>query len=242
MPKKEIINNNNLKIFLKGILDAINVPGFALCSTMVGFSVIAKEAGFNIWMVIATTASVWGLPGQVALAGLYAVGSSLFLIFVAVSLANMRMMLMVVSGADILRLHSFKMPLWKRTLLMHFMAITSWAQIGFVQKKYPHPLLLNYYIGFSLTIFFFGILGTIIGFYLNEIISPDILRIIIFVTPLYILLLVINAKQTANRLSVVIGGTICPLIYPITNNWSILVSGIIGGSAAIIILHLKKKF
>ena len=87
-------------MYLKGIYDASNVPGFALGSTMMGFSIIAKEAGFNFWMVMLTTATVWGMPGQVAFAGLYAVGASLFLIFIAVTLANMRMMLMVISGAN----------------------------------------------------------------------------------------------------------------------------------------------
>ena len=86
-----------------GVLDAINIPGFALGSTMTGFAVIAKEAGFDFWMIVATTASVWGLPGQVAFASLYATGASLMLIFVTVALANMRMMLMVISGADILQ-------------------------------------------------------------------------------------------------------------------------------------------
>ena len=66
-------------MYLKGIYDASNVPGFALGSTMMGFSIIAKEAGFNFWMVMLTTATVWGMPGQVAFAGLYAVGASLFL-------------------------------------------------------------------------------------------------------------------------------------------------------------------
>ena len=75
-----IIDKN---FYIKGILNAINVPGFALGSTMIGFSVIAKEAGFDIWMVLATTASVWGMPGQIAFASLYAVGSSLVLIFIA---------------------------------------------------------------------------------------------------------------------------------------------------------------
>ena len=31
---------------------------------MMGFSIIAKEAGFDIWMVMLTTASVWGMPGH----------------------------------------------------------------------------------------------------------------------------------------------------------------------------------
>ena len=120
------------QLIRRGAVDAVNIPGFALGSTMTGFAVIAKEAGFDFWMIVATTASVWGLPGQVAFASLYATGASLMLIFVAVALANMRMMLMVVSGADILHLRERNLPLWRRVLMMHFLAITSWVQIGFM--------------------------------------------------------------------------------------------------------------
>ena len=102
------------KLWLIGIRDAVNVPGFALMSTMVGFASIAREAGFDIWMAMVTTATVFGLPGQVAFASLFAGGASLLIIFVAVSLANMRMMLMVISGSDILNLSAHNLPFWKR--------------------------------------------------------------------------------------------------------------------------------
>ena len=86
------------------MLDAANVPGIALGSTMMGFASIARESGFDFWMTFFTSLSVWGMPGQVAFVSLYATGASMFLMFVAVALANMRMMLMVISGSDILRL------------------------------------------------------------------------------------------------------------------------------------------
>ena len=164
------------KLWLIGIRDAVNVPGFALMSTMVGFASIAREAGFDIWMAMVTTATVFGLPGQVAFASLFAGGASLLIIFVAVSLANMRMMLMVISGSDILNLSAHSLPFWKRLLLMHFLAITSWAQIGYKSQQYPPPLLLNYYIGFSFSIFTFAMIGTLTGFYIADWIPPDILR------------------------------------------------------------------
>ena len=152
-----IIDKN---FYIKGILNAINVPGFALGSTMIGFSVIAKEAGFDIWMVLATTASVWGMPGQIAFASLYAVGSSLVLIFIAVTLANMRMMLMVISGANILKMKEYNLPFWKQAIFLHVMAITSWAQIGYMKDKINEEKLLNYYIGFSFTIFTLNLFPT----------------------------------------------------------------------------------
>ena len=225
---------NKAQLHRTGIRDAINVPGFALFSTMVGFSTIAKEAGFDIWMIAATTLSVWGMPGQVAFASLYATGASLFVMFLAVFLANMRMMLMVITGFNIFRLDMHPIPFWKKILLVHVMAITSWAQIGYIKEKYPPPQLLYYYIGFSLTIYVFGFLGSLLGYFVDGIVSPESLRIIIFMTPLYILLLVINAKEKMNRFAVLVGGLIIPLIYPIFGSWSILLGGFCGGSLAFI--------
>ena len=206
-----------------------------------GFSIIAKEAGFNFWMVMLTTATVWGMPGQVAFAGLYAVGASLFLIFIAVTLANMRMMLMVISGANILNIKKYKLSLFRQVIIFHLMAITSWAQIGHMKDKLIDDDLIKYYAGFSVSIFMFGMTGTLIGFYIGDIISNEILRISIFITPLYILLLVVNSKETFNKISVYLGGLLVIIFYPIAGTWSILISGIFGGSIALLLTYKLKK-
>ena len=226
--RKELKKNLNWV----GVSDAINVPGFALFSTMVGFSTIAKEAGFDIWQVSTTTLTVWGMPGQVAFASLYASGASLFIIFLAVSLANMRMMLMVISGYNILKLHRHNLPFWKKMCLMHIMAITSWAQIGRSKENYPQDSLLSYYVGFSITIYGFGLSGTILGYFVDNFVTTEALRAIIFMTPLYILLLVISSKDSLNRLAVVFGGIIIPIIHPVFSDWSIIIGGVAGGTLA----------
>ena len=213
-------------------IDALRAPCYALGITMAGFSTIARESGFDFWMALVTSLGVWGMPGQVAFASLYSAGASLFIIFVAVSLANMRMLLMVISAADMMHLKSHHLPLWKRIFWMQFLAITAWANLGLAQQKYPSHLLLPYYQGFALTIFAFGILGTIFGFFLSDLLSPDILRVVIFVTPIYILLLIINARQKANRLAVLLGGVFSPVFFPFAGEWAILIAGILGGSLA----------
>ncbi len=237
------MSNQNLTanhFFRRGMIEAINVPGFALCSTLVGFGAIAREAGFDIWMTTTTTLLVFGMPGQVAMATLYASGSSLILIFIAVSLANMRMMLMVISGSDLLKLSLHNLPFWKRLLLMQGIAITTWAQIGLKRTTISPENLVHYFKGFALGIYAFAITGTIIGFYLDDYIPEHILRIVIFVTPLYLLMVIINAKQTTNRLAVVIGGTLCPLLYPYTGDWAILYAGFIGGTLGALIMRMLK--
>ncbi len=222
----------------RGVIEAINVPGFALCSTLVGFGAIAREAGFDIWMTTTTTLLVFGMPGQVAMATLYAGGSSLILIFIAVSLANMRMMLMVISGSDLLKLPMHNLPFWKRLLLMQGIAITTWAQIGLKQSTVSPENLVHYFKGFASAIYAFAVMGTIIGFYLDNFIPEHVLRIVIFVTPLYLLMVIINAKQTTNKLAVVIGGTLCPLLYPFTGDWAILYAGFIGGTLGALIMRM----
>ena len=163
------------QIAYHGAVDALTLPALALGSTMLGFGAIAREAGFDFWMTTLTTLSVWGMPGQIAFVSLYAAGSSMFLMVVAVALANMRMMLMVISGADILRLKEASLPLWKRVLMMHLLAITSWALISYKQKEYAPAILRIYYMAFSMTIFVFGMVGTSIGYFLNDLMPPEIL-------------------------------------------------------------------
>lgn len=232
-----------ISVKLKGFLDAATLPGIALGSTMMGFSTIAKEAGFDFSMTLITTLSVWGMPGQVAFVSLYAGGASIFLMFVAVALANMRMLLMVITGADILRLKEQGLPLWKRIMLMHFLAITSWTQINVKQSVYSPPQLLSYYISFTLTIFAFGALGTSVGYFLDELIEPDILRLIIYITPLYILLLLMKSRQTIYRYAAIWGGALCPFFYIYLGDWAIFASGLAGGTMAFFIqqLYLRVK-
>ncbi len=232
MPDNIYYNLNPSQTRWNAMIDALRAPCYALCVTMAGFSAIARESGFDFMMSLVTSLGVWGMPGQVAFASLYSAGASLFVIFMAVSLANMRMFLMVISAADMMHLKSHNLPLWKRLLWMQFLAVTAWANLGLAQQKYPTHLLLAYYQGFSLTIFIFGILGTILGFFLTDLVPPEVLRVIIFVTPIYILLLMVNARQKANRLAVLIGGVLSPLFFLIVGEWAILLAGIIGGSLA----------
>ena len=214
-------------------IDALRAPAFALGTTMAGFATIAREAGFDVWMAMTTSALVWGMPGQVAFASLYSAGASLFIIFVSVTLANMRMLLMVVSAADMMHLHMHELPLWRRVILMQCLAITSWAHLAVAETIYPRHLLLPYFQGFSLTLYASGMLGTALGYFLPDIVPPDLLQTIIFITPIYIFLLIATARQKANRLAVAFGGILCPLFYSVAAEWGILLAGVIGGTLAI---------
>ena len=175
----------NKQIARRGALDALALPALALGCTMLGFGAIAREAGFDFWMTTFTTLSVWGMPGQIAFVGLYATGSSMFLMVIAVALANMRMMLMVISGANMLNLKEYNLPFYQRLLIVHFMAITNWSQLSYKQSVYQPSQLLTYYKGFSTVVFFCGMTGTMAGFFLDELLPHHILRLV-FISLLFI--------------------------------------------------------
>ena len=116
---------------------------------------------------------------------------------------------------------------------MQCLAITSWAHLAVAETIYPRHLLLPYFQGFSLTLFASGMLGTVFGYFLPDMVPPDLLQIIIFITPIYIFLLITTARQKANRLAVAFGGILCPVFYPLAAEWSIFLAGLIGGTLAI---------
>ena len=116
---------------------------------------------------------------------------------------------------------------------MQCLAITSWAHLAVAETIYPRHLLLPYFQGFSLTLFASGMLGTVFGYFLPDMVPPDLLQIIIFITPIYIFLLITTARQKANRLAVALGGILCPVFFPLAGESSIFLAGVVGGTLAI---------
>lgn len=218
-----------------GFIDGCGVPSFALFTTMIGFGAIAREAGLDIYVTVATTMFVWGMPGQVAFADLYAAGASGLVIFTAVALANMRMLPMTVSGLPMMHLKEHKQGLFRNIVIAHLLAITGWAQLTAARNKVPPMGVLPYYLGFVSVVYVAANLGTVFGFYLSDIVPDPVIRVAVYVTPLYIVLLVSSARVWANRLAVLLGAILGPLTYPILGDWCILAAGIGGGTAAVVV-------
>ena len=226
---------------ITGIWDAVKLPGIALAATMLGFATMAREAGLSLAMTLASTGGIWGLPGQVAMVGLWAGGSSLLLIFIAVSMANMRMLLMMISASDMMNIKQLNLPLWKHLLYFHMMAVTGWIQVGYMAPHHSPQSLLQYYRGFACTIFIMALLGTMAGYFVADLIPSEILRIVIYITPLYLILLSLSARQTGNRLAVIMGGIFAILLYPFMGHSALFIAGMLGGIVSFSIILYQEK-
>ncbi|MGC6485267.1 MAG: AzlC family ABC transporter permease [Candidatus Puniceispirillales bacterium] len=223
-----------------GMKAGLGIPGLSIFATMLGFAAIAREAGFDLPMTLTTTALVWGMPGQVAMATLHTAGASAFVIITAVALANMRMLLMTVSGMAIMGLTRDHVPFWEKLLLVQMLAITSWLQIGSLEGERPPRLIRSYFIGMAGMLYGLGMLGTAFGYYMDDWVNPHIMLAIMVITPLYILLMVINARRLMMRIAGVSGGVLCPLLYPLLGEWSILIGGVVGGTLVVMLWPQKR--
>ena len=66
----------------------------------------------------------------------------------------------------------------KQILLMHFLAITTWIQLSVVRGKVADRAMIIYFTAFALPLFFIGMMGTLLGFYLVDIVRPCCLRLL----------------------------------------------------------------
>lgn len=221
--------------FRAGFTDAVGIPGLGLFVSMMGFGAIALEAGLGPWVTFLTTAFVWGLPGQVAFAELYGSGAAWFALFAAVTLANMRMLPMTASGLPLMHLRSHNVGFAGRCLTSHFLAITGWAHLAIAAEQYPPSRIFPYYIGLSMVIYVCALTGTMVGYYLNDFASDTATRIAVFSTPIYLILMVAGARRAMNQWAVGLGIALCPPLYLLIGDWSVMVAGLAGGTAAFLI-------
>ena len=235
------------KEFWLAIRHVLNVPGLGIFLSMTGFAAIAREAGFDLTQAMVTTALVWGMPGQVAMASLYASGASALVIFSAVAIANMRMMLMTVSGVSMLGVRG--LPFVIKLLLVQLLAITGWIQLAVMKGIIAKQNMLTYYLSFSLVLYTLGLLGTVVGYYLIDVIPIAVLKVVVFTTPLYILMMVARIREAMFRHAGAIGGLLGPSLSLLLGEAGIFIGGFVGGTLVMLpkmltarrVIHMRRQ-
>jgi predicted branched-subunit amino acid permease len=219
---------------LAGIRMGLGVPVFVLAGAYVGFGSLCRESGLSLWLGLASTATGWALPGQLALVELYSAGASIVAIMVAVAMSNARLLPMTVTLLPVLRRP--QTPRWRYYLYAHFVAMTGWAILMQRGPQMARPLRLPFWLGLTLTFFAVTLAGTAVGFFLAGVLPADVSLGLVFINPLYFLLLFIaDLRRRARALALVFGGVAGPLIHPLAPDWGLLISGVLAGTAAFLV-------
>jgi predicted branched-subunit amino acid permease len=218
------------RAFFGGIVEALRLPVFVVGASMLGWGSLARDSGWTMGVAVTSTATMWGLPGQVAAAELYAVGAPLLAIALASSMANLRFFPMTLSLLPLFRADA---AAWRwRYVFVAMMSVNTWA----VTLRYGPALPLDhrgpYYTGLSITCIAAGMIATALGYHLAGTLPFFVTVSLIFLNPIYFVFLFAGVRARNGILALLIGAALGPITHWISPEWGLPFCGVIAGTAA----------
>lgn len=217
--------------FLRGAGAVVSIPAVILVAAFVGFAGLARESGLSLGEAVLSTATVWALPNQVVLVSALSSGTSVLTAALAVTLTAVRLMPMVVAWAPVIRDHDT--PKWKLLALSHFVAVTAWVFAMSRLPELPRAARIPFFAGFALTLSLTNIIVTAVAFEMIGHMPEMLAGALFFLTPIYFLLsLWAAARHAIDRIAMVAGLILGPVFFQLMPEFDLLLSGVIGGTAA----------
>jgi predicted branched-subunit amino acid permease len=229
----------NRDIVIKGAKDAFGAPAAILFAGMLGFGAMGQANGLDIWLTSATSFFMFALPGQVVLVEMLVLSASGVTIAIAVTLTATRFFTMCLTLFP-------QFPEKQRSsfyyLVVHFVAMTAWAVSMRDFPKMKPEDRLSYFTGFAFVCWAVSTPATVLGYMVAGQVPSYINLGLVFINPLFFLLTFTEVKPRANRIAILLGGSIGLLAYLWFPDYSLLIAGLFGGTIAYMIdKHLRNK-
>ena len=215
---------------VRGIIDATGMPALVLFASMVGYGSMAREYGLGLWSAVASTGLIWGLPGQIAMVELYALGAPLIAVVIAVSAANARFLPMVLSVMPLLG-EGMRRKRWLY-VFAQFLSLNPWAAMLRRGPGMNPADRAPYYTGFALVCIGSALIGTGSGFLLSGVLSREVILSLVFLNPVFFTLVFVDARGRGPLLAVLLGVIAGPAFHTVSPDWGLIATGIVAGGAA----------
>lgn len=214
-----------------GVREAAGVPAAIMSASFIGFGSLVYDAGWALEQGIVTTISTWALPGQIMLIEMFSTGAPLLAIAVSVGMINARLFPMVVSLLPMVRKPGISG--WVYFVLANVIAVTTWMGV-MLRIPYLKPEhRFSYLVGFGSLLWLLSPIFTAIGFFAADSLPRPISIGLVFLNPLYFtLLFLVDMKKPSKIIALVFGAVLGPLLFMLSSDWSLLLTGIIGGTCA----------
>jgi predicted branched-subunit amino acid permease len=223
-----------------GMREAFGAPLLVLCASYVGFGSLVRESGLSLPAGLLSTLSTWALPGQIIAVELSAVGASIVTIFIAVALTNARMMPMTMTLLPLVRMPGRK-P-WRLYVAAHLIAVTGWAVAMLRCPDMPPEQRLSYFVGFAGVLLAGSVTATAAGFLLVGAVPPAVSLGLVFVNPIYFMLLFVGDLRDRGRvLALALGAVLAPVFHVLAPSWGLLITGIVGGGLAFMLKRVRRR-
>ena len=226
--------------FRQGVSHAFGVPALGLGSSMFAFGAYLKSSGFDLFQSFASSFFTFALPGQFVMAETMLAGGTFLNIFLAVFLTNARLFPMTVNLIPIIR-HSSHSK-WKYYFLAHFIAVTSWFNMFAVHKNLQQQNKFDYFLGLGGFLWFNAVICTMLGFSISHLVSHEFLIGLVFINPIYFLIMTVsNLNEKKLTTSVIFGAVFSVVLYQYTPEWSVLIAGIASGTLGFFIFKKENN-
>ena len=171
---------------------------------------------------------------------LYGLGAPLIAVVLGVAGANARFMPMTLSMMPVFSdsPHNRK---WNY-LLSHFISINTWTEMLHRGHEIRADRRVFYFLGFSFTCMFAGLIGVYQGYVLFESMPKIVSLCLIFLVPIYFGLLMSNTVHPPYLLAFVLGFLLGAPMHLLTPEWGLVLSGLIAGTLAFLLRNWLKGF
>ncbi len=211
-----------------------------LWGSFVGFGAMTHDFGWPLWIAAFSTALIWAAPGQLVLAGALASGAGLASAAFAVSISGVRLLPMVVGIMPVLR--SDRTGFWTRMLAAHFVAVTAWFEGLRLASALPRSERMPFFFGLAAALVFGSVVTTAVGHAAAGLLPRALAVGLLGLTPMYFLMsLERGADGFAEKLAIGLGLVIGPLVGLLTQEFDLIATGLIGGTAAFFADRLRSE-
>jgi predicted branched-subunit amino acid permease len=206
-----------------------------LVAGYLGFGALAAAHDIPLAIAVATTAVLWALPAQIVFVEMHSLGAPLAALVIAVMLSSARFLPMTVMLMPEMR--DARHRAWKYYLAAQLLSLSGWTMAVARFPQMPRAQRLSWWYGFTLVLMLVCALSTALG-YLGADRLPPLARLaLVFMVPMYYLLILTGAVQNRSAaLGLACGAIAGPLAYLASPEWSVPLAGMAGGSAAYLIL------
>ena len=222
----------NFVSFAAGVGSALtSVFVLVLAGTYIGIGALTHNLGLSPWWLAISTALIFAAPAQVILITALGAGSPLFEVAIAVTLSAIRLFPMVVALMPVLR--GPKTRTRELVIPTHFTSVSMWVESLRILPSLPFARRVAFCNGLSVaycgTAIVFGFVGSYLAAGLPALLSAALL----FITPLSFLMSTArNARAAIDRLALVLGLLLAPLLTYFQIGLDLMWTGVIGGTLA----------
>jgi predicted branched-subunit amino acid permease len=218
--------------FRAGMADFVSLPAFILMAAFTGFGGLAHASGVTLAQAVAMSGLIWALPSMVVLVGAIKAGTPLVATAIAVSLSAVRLMPMTMSLIPVVR--TDRTPKWLLYFIAHFVAVTAWV-FGMTRlPAMPRAARAPYFVGFATTLTVVNMGVTAVSWLAAASLPPVAAAGLVLLTPLYFILSLWRAAERAptDRMALVIGMAVTPVAHHLSPEFTLLITGLTGGTIA----------